>query len=142
MFTHDGKNRNGETWSKKFTSRHYYRLLEKSARVPIQKDTGDFRLLDRRCVEALVQFRESERYTKGLFSLIGYRKKEIIYDRDARAAGMSKWNYSKLVDLAIDGITSFTTAPLRISSIAGIIVSFCAFMYHPLFDYSNRLFWN
>lgn len=121
--------RAGETWLKKITSETFYKLLQKSTNVPIQQDTGDFRLLDRRCVEALKQFRESQRYTKGMFSWIGYKKKEILYDRDPRAAGETKWNYMKLLNLAIDGITSFTTAPLRIASLLGMLVSFVAFIY-------------
>lgn len=123
------KSRAGETWFKKATSELFYKLLQKSTNIPIQRDTGDFRLLDKRCVEALTQFRESQRYTKGMFSWIGYKKKEIEYDRDPRAAGETKWNYFKLINLAIDGITSFTTAPLRISSIMGIVVSLAAFVY-------------
>ena len=74
--------RQGETWLKKKTSQWYYRILQKSTSIPIQVDTGDFRLLDQRCVEALRQFRESQRNTKAIFSWIGYRKKEIFYDRD------------------------------------------------------------
>lgn len=123
------RSREGETWLKKKTSEWFYTLLQKSTHIPIQRDTGDFRLLSRRCVEALCEFRESQRYTKGMFSWIGFKKKEIIYDRDPRAAGETKWNYSKLLNLAIDGITSFTTAPLRISSVMGILVSFFAFTY-------------
>jgi glycosyltransferase involved in cell wall biosynthesis len=123
------KSRAGESWIKKVTSELFYKVLQKSTSIPIQQDTGDFRLLDKRCVEALVQFRESQRYTKGLFSWIGYEKKEIEYDRDPRMAGETKWNYLKLINLAIDGITSFTTAPLRISSVLGILVSLCAFIY-------------
>lgn len=123
------KSRAGESWIKKVTSELFYKVLQKSTSIPIQQDTGDFRLLDKRCVEALVQFRESQRYTKGLFSWIGYEKKEIEYDRDPRIAGETKWNYLKLINLAIDGITSFTTAPLRISSVLGILVSLCAFIY-------------
>lgn len=121
--------REGEAWFKKKTSQWFYTLLQKSTHIPIQRDTGDFRLLSRRCVEALCEFRESQRYTKGMFSWIGFKKKEIVYDRDPRAAGETKWNYSKLLNLAIDGITSFTTAPLRISSVMGILVSFFAFAY-------------
>jgi glycosyltransferase involved in cell wall biosynthesis len=123
------RSRDGETWLKKKTSTWYYRLLQKSTRIPIQRDTGDFRLLDRRAVEALREFRESERYTKGMFSWIGFKKKEMLYDRDPRAAGTTKWNYSKLINLAIDGITSFTTAPLRISTFIGGTVSVVAFLY-------------
>ena len=135
--------RAGESWFKKKTSAWFYRLLQKSTSIPIQRDTGDFRLLDRRCVDALKQFRESERYTKGMFSWIGYRKKEILYERDPRAAGETKWNYRKLINLAVDGITSFTTAPLRISTYLGFTVSLGAFFYilylliRPLFGVST-----
>ena len=106
------KSRKGETWLKKFTSRMYYKVLQHLTKVEIQRDTGDFRLLDRRCVNALRKLRESQRNTKSMFSWIGYKKKEVLYDRDPRIAGKTKWNYIKLVDLAIDGITSFTTSPL------------------------------
>lgn len=121
--------REGETWFKKKSSEWFYRILQKSTHIPIQVDTGDFRLLDRRCIEALKQFRESQRYTKGMFSWIGFNKKEITYDRDPRIAGETKWNYRKLFNLAFDGITSFTIAPLRISTIFGFIISFVAFIY-------------
>jgi polyisoprenyl-phosphate glycosyltransferase len=123
------KSRTGETWLKKWTAKTFYRILQKITRIPIQDNTGDFRLLDRRCVEALKQLRETQRYTKGMFSWIGYNKKEILFDRDPRAAGETKWNYGKLIDLAIEGITSFTTAPLRLSALCGCIVSFFAFIY-------------
>lgn len=122
-------NRLGESWLKKVTSKYFYRLLQKSTSIPIQQDTGDFRLLDRRCVDALKQIRESERYTKGFFSWIGYKKKEINYVRDPREAGETKWNYFKLLNLAIDGIVSFTTTPLRFSTILGMVVSLMAFIY-------------
>lgn len=119
----------GESWFKKITSTLFYKILQKSTNIPIQRDTGDFRLLDRRCVDALKQIRESQRYTKGFFSWIGYKKKEITYVRDPRAAGETKWNYFKLVNLAVDGIVSFTTAPLRISTVFGLIISLLAFLY-------------
>ena len=123
------KSRDGESFFKKFTSKMYYKTLQSVTRIPIQEDTGDFRLLDRRVVEALKLFRESQRNTKAMFSWVGFHKKEILYDRDSRAAGETKWNYLKLVELAIDGITSFTTAPLRISTYAGIAVSGLTFIY-------------
>jgi len=123
------KSREGESWLKKQSSKLYYQILQKFTHITIQEDTGDFRLLDRRAVEALKQFRESERYTKGMFSWIGFNKKEILYDRDPRAAGETKWNYLKLINLAVDGITSFTTAPLRVSTVIGFIVSVVAFIY-------------
>ena len=123
------KSREGETWLKKFTSKMYYKVLQGFTRIEIQKDTGDFRLLDRRCVEALKSMRENQRYTKGLFSIIGYNKKEILYDRNPRAAGQTKWNYGRLIDLSIDGITSFTTSPLRWAAILGVMISGVAFIY-------------
>jgi glycosyltransferase involved in cell wall biosynthesis len=121
--------RAGESWLKKATSEAFYKILQKSTTIPIQRDTGDFRLLDKRCIQALREFRESQRYTKGMFSWVGYKKKELLYDRDPRAAGETKWNYRKLLNFAIDGITSFTTAPLRFSSLMGIIISLAAFIY-------------
>ena len=136
-------NRQGETWLKKKTSQWYYRILQKSTNIPIQIDTGDFRLLDRRCIEALQKFRESQRNTKAIFSWIGYKKKEIFYDRDPRLSGQTKWNYRKLLNLAIDGITSFTTAPLRMATIFGFIISLIAFIWiiyllvRPLFGVST-----
>ena len=135
--------REGETWLKKKTSEMYYKILQSSTNIPIQIDTGDFRLLDRRCIDALKQFRESQRNTKALFSWIGYKKKEILYNRDPRLAGTTKWNYRKLSNLAIDGITSFTTAPLRIATITGLLISAISFLYiiyllvRPLFGVST-----
>ena len=123
------RSRDGESWLKKITSKLYYRTLPRVTNIPIQEDTGDFRLLDRRVVDALKEFRESQRNTKALFSWVGFEKKELLYDRDPRAAGETKWNYLKLINLAVDGITSFTTAPLRLASIFGMIVSLAAFVF-------------
>ena len=123
------KSRAGETWLKKFTSKMYYRVLQSLTKVEIQKDTGDFRLLDRRCVNALKKMRETGRNSKSMFSWIGYNKKAIFYDRDPRVAGKSKWNYKKLIDLAIDGITAFTTSPLRISTCLSIPTFLALFIY-------------
>ena len=123
------KSRKGETVLKKFTSHTFYRVLRSVSKVPIQEDTGDFRLLSRRAVEALKAFPERQRYTKGMFSLIGFKKKAIEFDRDPRVAGTTKWNYFKLFDLAIEGITSFTVAPLRIATILGTISAIGALIY-------------
>lgn len=123
------RSRKGETWLKKFTSKMYYKILQKTTKIEIQKDTGDFRLLDKRCINALKKLREAERNTKSMFSWIGYKKKEVLYDRDPRVAGKTKWNYIKLIDLAIDGITSFTTSPLRISTYIAIPTFFLLFGY-------------
>ena len=123
------ESREGETWLKKATSKWFYSILDKISSIEIQRDTGDFRLLDRRAVEALKTLRESNRYTKGMFSWVGFKKKEITYKRNPRAAGETKWNYFKLFNLAIEGITSFTTSPLRISFIFGLLISSVAFFW-------------
>jgi len=123
------RSREGETWLKKITSAAFYKLLQKMTKIPIQEDTGDFRLLDRRAIESLKKLREKQRYTKGMFSWIGFNKKEILFDRKPRAAGKTKWNYLKLFNLALEGVTSFTTSPLRISTIIGILVSIFSMIY-------------
>ena len=124
--------RKGESFLKKFTSKMYYKILKSVTNIPIQQDTGDFRLLDRRCVNALKKLRETQRVSKSMFSWIGYKKKEVLFDRDERIAGKTKWNYRKLVDLAIDGITSLTTTPLRVAtylSIPTFLILFIYFIY-------------
>ncbi|EUJ45559.1 glycosyltransferase family 2 protein [Listeria riparia] len=131
--------RKGETWFKKWSSKKYYEVLQKISTIDIPKDTGDFRLLDKKCIEALKELRESQRYTKGLFCFVGFKKKEILFERDARVAGATKWNYRKLVQLAIDGITSFSVAPLRLSAIAGAsIIVLCLLML--LFFFFESIF--
>jgi len=118
-----------ESWLKRKTSHWYYKLLQSVTKVPIQKDTGDFRLLDRSCVEALKQMRETERNTKGMYSWIGFRKKGITYQQLERQEGVSKWSTISLINLALNGIMSYTTAPLRLASVLGLLVSFIAFLY-------------
>lgn len=121
--------RGDESWLRKCLSKLYYRVLQKATRIEILENVGDFRLLDRKCIEALKQLRETERYTKGMYAWIGFRKKEIIFDTANRIAGKSSWTFYRLVHLAIDGITSYSTFPLRISTIIGTIVSVIAFIY-------------
>lgn len=126
------RNKNAEHGLKGFTSRLYYRTLQKMSRVPIQIDTGDFRLFSRKAVLALREFRETSRQNKAIFSWIGYKKKEITFAQEERKAGESKWKFgllssgNSLINLAIDGFTSFTTIPLRFITIAGIFISFLA----------------
>lgn len=122
------KSRGNESWLRKKFSLLFYAILQKSTRFEVLKNVGDFRLLDRCCIEALKKLRETERYTKGMFCWIGYRKKEIIFDRGNRAAGKSNWSFISLFNLAIEGITSFTTTPLRFSTVLGFIISFFAFI--------------
>jgi len=121
--------RGKESWMRKQLSLLYYKMLQHTARVEILQNVGDFRLLDRKCIDVLKQMRETERYTKGMYSWIGFKKKEIMFEQGDRIAGKSSWNYGKLFNLAIEGITSFTTAPLRISTVLGFIVSFFALLY-------------
>ena len=112
-----------ESWMKRNTSKLYYNILQKSTNIPIQKDTGDFRLLDRKCIDALKNIRETDRNNKGIFSWIGFKKKGIYYHQNKRKHGKTKWNYYKLVNLALTGITSFTTLPLRFASFFGFLIS-------------------
>lgn len=121
--------RGKESLPRKYLSLLFYKLLQKTTRVEILPNVGDFRLLDRCCVNALIRLRESQRYTKGMYCWIGFRKKEIEFEQKDRVAGESSFNIFSLFSLAIEGITSFTVAPLRISTFAGIIVSLVAFIY-------------
>ena len=114
------KKRTGESFLKKFTSKMYYRVLQEMTNVEIQKDTGNYRLIDRRCINALKEMKESERCLKSMFSWIGYKKKEVLFERPPRVAGKTKWNYFKLIDLAINGITSFTTSPLKLATYVAV----------------------
>jgi glycosyltransferase involved in cell wall biosynthesis len=123
------RTRLGETWFKRISAHWYYRILQKFADIEIPADVGDFRLLDRQAVNALCSLREKQRYTKGLFSWIGFNKKEILFDREPRAVGNSKMNFIKLFSLAVDGITSFSVAPLRLASVLGFLISSVAFIY-------------
>jgi len=121
--------RGKESWSRKKLSLLFYKILDSTTRFDVLQNVGDFRLLDRQCINALKRLRESERYTKGLFCWIGYKKKEIIFNRGDRVAGDSNWSFWSLFNLAIEGITSFTTAPLRIATFSGFIIALCAFFY-------------
>lgn len=123
------RSRDGESWLKKTTSSLFYKILKKISKVEIQQNTGDFRLLSRRAVEAMKQYRETRRYTKGFFSLIGFKKKAILFDRLPRAAGKSKWNYFSLINLAVEGFTSFSSFPLRISSYFGFFAAFIGLIF-------------
>ncbi len=123
------KTRGKESWLRKRLSLQFYKILQSSSRFDVLQNVGDFRLLDRSCINALKKMRESERYTKGMYCWIGFKKKEIEFVQGDRVAGESSWNYRGLFTLAIDGITSFTNAPLRISTFVGFVVSMFAFLY-------------
>lgn len=123
------REREGESWLKIKTSELYYKILQSVSSTDVYPNAGDFRLLDRRVVEALVQTRESERYMKGLYGWVGFKKKEIYYDAAERINGETKFNFGKLWRLALNGITSFTTAPLTISIYVGLIVAMVGIFY-------------
>lgn len=121
--------REGETRLKMQTARCFYALMARIGRVRIPENVGDFRLLSRRAVEALKQLPERTRFMKGLFAWIGFPAKELTYHRDPRFAGVTKWNYWGLWNLALEGITSFTVAPLKAASYVGILTSLAALLY-------------
>ncbi len=121
--------REGETLLKRLTAALFYRVMRKVGSVQLPEDTGDFRLLSRRAVTALNSFKEHHRFMKGLFAWIGYKQKAVDYERDPRHAGQTKWNYWKLWNFAIDGITSFTIAPLKFATYIGMFTSLLAFLY-------------
>ncbi|MBE9610391.1 glycosyltransferase family 2 protein [Chitinilyticum piscinae] len=120
--------RDGETWLKKVTASAFYKVMDKvSGKVKIPRDTGDYRLMSRRSVDALLQLREQHRFMKGLFAWVGFPSKAIEYRRDPRAAGETKFNYWKLWNFALEGITSFTIAPLKIATYLGLLTAVLAF---------------
>ncbi len=121
--------RAGESWLKRWTARTFYRLIGRISTTPIPADTGDFRLLDRRAHQALKQLRERHRFMKGLFAWVGYRQTALVYQRDARHSGTSKFNYWKLWNFALEGITSFSTVPLRLATYLGLMTALVAFIF-------------
>lgn len=132
--------RDGETWLKKWTASVFYRLMLKLSRVAIPQDTGDCRLMSRRVVEALSGLREHHRFMKGLFAWVGYPSVAIEYRRDARVAGETKFNYWKLWNFALEGITSFTIAPLKMATYLGFIVSLVSLLF-GLFIVAKTVLW-
>lgn len=121
--------RRGEKLLKRITAYLFYRFMKRFTNVAIPEDTGDFRLLSRRAVESLKELREHHRFMKGLFAWIGYPQKAVPFHRDARFKGLSKWNYIRLWNFAIEGITSFTIAPLKISAYLGLLTAVSALIY-------------
>jgi glycosyltransferase involved in cell wall biosynthesis len=121
--------RSGESLLKRSTAHFFYRIIQRVNKVTIPEDTGDFRILSRRAVNALNSFGEQHRFMKGLFAWIGYRQKAVHYQREPRHAGKTKWSYWRLWNLALDGITSFTIAPLKISTYLGLATATGAFAY-------------
>lgn len=132
--------REGETWFKKATAALFYRLIQRVSRVRIPEDVGDFRLLSRRAVDALNQLREHHRFMKGLFAWIGFRQIAVPYRRDPRFAGETKWNYWRLWNFALEGITSFTITPLKVAMYSGVLIAAFAFFYAVIIISKTLLF--
>ena len=123
------RNRNGDSWMKRRTAHGFYRLMQCMGDLKLPEDTGDFRLMSRRAVDAVRQLREQHRFMKGLFAWVGYPTTYILYDRAPRCAGVSKWSYWKLWNLAIEGITSFTVMPLKLATYVGLVVALLSAIY-------------
>lgn len=123
------KARHGESMAKKATANMFYRIINSMSKIDIPKDTGDYRLMSRRAYQAVNKLRERNRFMKGLFAWVGYKQKQLYFEREPRAAGETKWNYSKLWRFALDGITSFSYIPLRFATWIGMTVAIFAFFY-------------
>lgn len=121
--------RGKESFLRHHFTKLYYKILQKMADTEVLTNVGDFRLLDRKCIDALKQLRETQRYTKGLYCWIGFKKTFVLFEQQDRKEGTSSFNGFKLVNLAIEGITSYSTAPLRMATIIGTIISLLALIY-------------
>lgn len=121
--------REGEAWFKIVSARWFYRVMNRLSDVEIPEDVGDFRLLSRRAADALATLGERHRYMKGLYAWIGFPQKAVSYDRQPRGAGDTKWNYWRLWNFALEGITSFSDVPLKIATYMGVVTSLLAFLY-------------
>ena len=118
-----------ESWLKKATANAFYRVIGRLSDIEIPNNVGDYRLLSRRAVVAFRKLPERSRFMKGLFAWIGYPTRELAYDRDGRFAGESKWSYWQLWNFALEGITSFSAAPLKLASYVGFATALVAFSY-------------
>ncbi|AHJ67758.1 glycosyltransferase family 2 protein [Granulibacter bethesdensis] len=134
--------REGETWLKKATANAFYNLMTRLGDVSLPPNAGDFRLMSRRAVDALLRLREQHRFMKGLFAWIGYPSVAVQYDRAPRAVGESKWSYWKLWNLALEGITGFTVVPLKLATYLGILVALFAVLYGGNIVLSKLFFGN
>ncbi len=132
--------RNGETWLKKTTARLFYRLLRHAGPVGLPENVGDFRLMSRKAVDAVCALRERHRFMKGVFAWVGFPTKAVAYDRAPRASGSTKWSYWKLWNLSIEGVTSSTLAPLKISTYLGFTVAGAAFLLGVFFLLKKLIF--
>jgi glycosyltransferase involved in cell wall biosynthesis len=123
------RSRAGESWLKRGTAQGFYRLMQRMGDLKLPEDAGDFRLMSRRVVDAVRQLREQHRFMKGLFAWVGYPTTYVLYDREPRCVGVSKWTYWKLWNLALEGITSFTVMPLKFATYVGLVVALLSAVY-------------
>lgn len=123
------KSRHAESYTKRHFAHLFYWLMQKITSIDIPNNAGDFRLMDRKIIEALKQFPERTRFMKGLYAWVGYKKIGVPFEVQRRAAGKSSWGFSKLTELAITGITSFSDVPLRVWGFIGFIISLCSLIY-------------
>jgi polyisoprenyl-phosphate glycosyltransferase len=123
------QSRLGESWLKRQTAFAFYRIMRRLTKIDIPPDTGDFRLMSRRSVDALLQLREHHRFMKGLFAWVGFSARAVPYLREARAGGSSKWNYWKLWNFALEGITGFSVLPLKVATYLGLGIAFLSGLY-------------
>lgn len=136
------RTRAGESWIKRSTAEMFYRLMRHVGRTPLPPNVGDFRLMSRRVVNAVLQLREQHRFMKGVFAWVGFPSQALLYDRDPRAAGETKWNFWSLWNFSIDGITSYTVVPLKISTYLGLFVALIALLYGGVMILRTLLFGN
>ena len=134
------RQRDGETWFKKFSAASFYKVMNAAAKIDVPENVGDFRLMSREVVDHINQLPERNRYMKGIFSWPGFRQATIQFNRDARFCGETKWNYLKLIGLAMDGITSFSIRPLRIATAVGGLVALSAFIYGVIIVFKTMMF--
>lgn len=135
-------NREADSWLKRTTAQSFYKIYNLFATTPMPYNAGDFRLLSRRAVEALLQLPERERFMKGLFSWVGFKSIAVPYHREARLAGSTKWNYWKLWNFALNGLTASTTLPLKLCTYFGGLVSLASFIFAAWTAYKKIVFGN
>ncbi len=134
------RKRHGDGWLKKLTALMFYRLMRRSGPVELPENVGDFRLLGRKAVNAVCAMRERHRFMKGVFAWIGFPSKAVPYNRERRHAGKTKWNYWRLWNFSIEGVTSSTLAPLKLSSYLGFVTAVFAFIMGALFIVKTAIF--
>lgn len=134
------RSRAGDNWLKKKTAEIFYSISSRLGKAPIPPNVGDFRLMSRRVVKALLELPEQHRFMKGLFAWVGFPQTAVFYDRDSRYAGETKWNYWSLWNFALEGLTSFTIAPLILSTYLGFLVAFLAFTYGVFIVFKALIF--